>query len=319
MSIKDPAIADGLTIDEDDWKLITTSYSKDLEKIKAKFGVDFKESGITQGKTTVKMFYKRSGGNPSMESHAVRALLRLYQKVAMSPMNAHWVLGDSSKNRSSVDEESEGASAGPFMNGQSRNTEASTVGGATGGKDEEDKCPICLDTFNNKTQLKCKHEFCEECLENSKKSTGAMCPVCKDVFGLIEGDQPDGQMTWDKSHISLPGFPKCGSIRIHYHIPSGIQTERHPKPGNSYTGISRTAYLPDNKEGNEVLLLLKKAFDQRLIFTVGMSRTTGLDNQVTWNDIHHKTSMIGGPQSFGYPDPDYLTRVKEELQAKGIK
>ncbi|XP_059185728.1 uncharacterized protein LOC131968743 [Centropristis striata] len=133
-----------------------------------------------------------------------------------------------------------------------------------------------------------------------------------------EGDQPDGHMTWDNSSYSLPGFSGCGTINITYKISCGVQTSRHPNPGERYYGITRTAYLPDNKEGNEVLKLLKKAFDQRLIFTVGTSRTTGMDNQVTWNDIHHKTSMTGGAQGCGYPDPDYLSTVKEELKAKGI-
>lgn len=47
-----------------------------------------------------------------------------------------------------------------------------------------------------------------------------------------------------------------------------------------------------------MLRLLKKAFDQKLIFTVGTSRTTGAENQVTWNDIHHKTSTVGGPEKY---------------------
>ena len=55
------------------------------------------------------------------------------------------------------------------------------------------------------------------------------------------------------------------------------------------------AYLPDNPHGRHVLSLLRKAFDARLTFTIGMSRTTGRDNCVTWNDIHHKTSRDGGP------------------------
>lgn len=45
--------------------------------------------------------------------------------------------------------------------------------------------------------------------------------------------------------------------------------------GISYSGTSRTAYLPDNQEGREVLILLKLAFDRKLIFTLGTSVTTG--------------------------------------------
>ena len=63
-----------------------------------------------------------------------------------------------------------------------------------------------------------------------------------------------------------------------------------------FTGLSRQGYLPDNSEGRAVLGLLKKAFEHRLIFTVGVSRSSGKDNVVTWNDIHHKTRRDGGPE-----------------------
>lgn len=113
-----------------------------------------------------------------------------------------------------------------------------------------------------------------------------------------------------------------------------------------FHGIQRKAFLPNNQEGKKVLQLLRRAFEQKLIFTVGQSRTTSAENQVTWNDIHHKTSMESGPtrygrsvlgappiyfcascslfpllcaSSFGYPDPDYLRRVRDELKAKGIE
>lgn len=69
----------------------------------------------------------------------------------------------------------------------------------------------------------------------------------------------------------------------------------HPNPGQPYGPAHRVAYLPDNEEGREILQLLKRAFRQKLIFTVGQSRTTGAQNVITWNDIHHKTAMEGGP------------------------
>ncbi|GLD47263.1 E3 ubiquitin-protein ligase DTX3L-like isoform X1 [Lates japonicus] len=262
-----------------------------------------------------------------MESHAVRALLRLCQTITTSPLRFTQYNGasgfSSSLNNLSEDHQSEGASSGPVSNGHSgysaHNTDAAAAGAAAEGDNKDQTCPICLDAFTNKKKLRCKHEFCEECLEQAKKSSGSICPVCKDVFGVIEGDQPDGKMSWTRNSLTLPGFPGCGTIVIDYYIPSGTQTEKHPKPGQYYSGINRRAYLPDNNEGNEVLKLLKKAFDRKLIFTVGTSRTTGIENQVTWNDIHHKTSTSGGPECFGYPDPGYLSRVREELKAKGIK
>jgi deltex-like protein len=65
-----------------------------------------------------------------------------------------------------------------------------------------------------------------------------------------------------------------------------------------------------------ILQLLQKAFQARMTFTIGTSVTTGDQNTVVWNDIHHKTIMHGGP--YGYPDPTYLQRVKEDLAAKGL-
>jgi deltex-like protein len=61
--------------------------------------------------------------------------------------------------------------------------------------------------------------------------------------------------------------------------------------------------------------LLEEAFKHRVTFTIGRSNTTGQDNVVIWNDIHHKTSVTG---QFGYPDDTYFMRVKAELAAKGI-
>ncbi|ROL42413.1 E3 ubiquitin-protein ligase DTX3L [Anabarilius grahami] len=184
---------------------------------------------------------------------------------------------------------------------------------------EEETCAICMDSFTDKKKLKCGHEFCRECIRMSVESLGSICPVCKEVYGTLEGNQPDGTMNVTRSRTSLPGYPHCGTIEITYNIPSGVQTKKHPDPGKPFHGIYRQAYLPDNREGNEVLTLLQRAFQQKLIFTVGKSITTGAENVVTWSDINHKTNRSGGPQSFGYPDPDYLKRVKDELMAKGIE
>ena len=68
-----------------------------------------------------------------------------------------------------------------------------------------------------------------------------------------------------------------------------------------------------------MLKLLDTSFKRKLTFTVGTSVTTGRQNQVVWNGIHHKTSMSGGSACYGYPDKTYMDRVREELAAKGIK
>ncbi|XP_027046292.1 probable E3 ubiquitin-protein ligase DTX3 [Pocillopora damicornis] len=170
----------------------------------------------------------------------------------------------------------------------------------------------------NAKKLKCGHVFCTDCVETALTYDNR-CPVCKEPQGVVKGNQPDGQMHVFHGQQSLPGYRGCRTIIITYVFPSGIQGREHPHPGETYSGTSRTAYLPDNREGKEVLALLRRAFDARLVFTVGTSVTSGWLNQITWNDIHHKTSISGGPQAYGYPDPDYLRRVKEDLAAKGIR
>ena len=66
-----------------------------------------------------------------------------------------------------------------------------------------------------------------------------------------------------------------------------------PLTGKPYHSTSHKAYLPNTREGKEILALLKKAFDAHLIFTVGTSHTTGASNSIVWNDIHHKTATHG--------------------------
>eukprot|EP00118_Oscarella_pearsei_P000386 m.4827 g.4827 ORF g.4827 m.4827 type:complete len:979 (+) comp11353_c0_seq1:174-3110(+) len=186
----------------------------------------------------------------------------------------------------------------------------------------EEECSICLSAIVGNDDVKilsCGHKFCRGCIDQWFKER-PVCPSCGKTFGKITGTQPErGTMKVHKMQSRLPGFPKCGTIVISYYIPSGVQTKKHPNPGTRYDSLSRTAYLPDNAEGQKILSLLRKAFDAKLMFTVGRSHSSGINNQVTWNDIHHKTSIRGGSQNFGYPDAGYLARVKDELKAKGIE
>lgn len=187
---------------------------------------------------------------------------------------------------------------------------------------DDTDCVICMDKIDPKKlkKLDCGHKFCSDCIDHYFANVKKVCPICQRVFSIVDGTQPaNGTMRWKVLNMSLPGFDSVGTIEIVYSIPSGVQTAGHPNPGRPYTGCVRTAYLPDTSEGRRVRDLLKKAFDHKLIFTVGQSRTTGADNCVTWNDIHHKTSISGGPTAFGYPDPNYLSRVIQELAAKGIQ
>jgi deltex-like protein len=161
--------------------------------------------------------------------------------------------------------------------------------------------------------LGCSHKYHKKCLlAMIGEKQWAKCPICSTIFGHMTGEQPEGQMTHhvDKN-LKCNGYPP-GTIVINYRFNNGVRN------GKPYSGTSRTAYLPNNDDGREVFELLREAFNRRLVFTVGRSVTTGLDNQVVWNGIHHKTNTSGGAASFGYPDPGYFTRVKEELAAKGV-
>ncbi|KAF2363639.1 Zinc finger C3HC4 RING-type [Trinorchestia longiramus] len=146
------------------------------------------------------------------------------------------------------------------------------------------------------------------------------CPVCRCFHGTITGTQPKGgRMNHSVEKSSLPGHEDCGTIVITYFIPKGKQGPEHPLPGVPYVLVNfpRKAYLPDSEKGRLVLSLLKKAFARRLIFTVGDSASLGLKNCVTWGQISHKTFRTD--RQFGYPDPNYLDIVLQELAALGVK
>eukprot|EP01122_Echinamoeba_exundans_P006298 TRINITY_DN173_c0_g1_i1.p1 TRINITY_DN173_c0_g1~~TRINITY_DN173_c0_g1_i1.p1 ORF type:complete len:599 (+),score=103.80 TRINITY_DN173_c0_g1_i1:103-1899(+) len=194
--------------------------------------------------------------------------------------------------------------------------------------EEKDNCPVCLCSLKDEgapvVRLgKCTGHFFHRgcvllCYQHSKNQF-VRCPICTTIYGILTGPQPKGTMTHSKNSSSLPGYPKCGTITVNYSFPNGTQGPEHPHPGRPYTGTSRTGYLPDNAEGNEVLRLLKIAFDRKLIFRIGQSVTTGADDQVVWNGVHHKTSTSGGASNYGYPDETYLERVKDELAQKGVE
>ena len=160
-------------------------------------------------------------------------------------------------------------------------------------------CSICLCDFTDKKTLpKCGHSFCAPCIDRAFKDQ-KKCPVCYEVYGPLIGSQPEGSMYVSFSSVTIPGYESCGgSILITYKFHSGVQGENHPNSGKRYSGTTRHGYLPDNREGQKVLKLLKKAFDQKLTFTIGRSSTTGQSDVITWNDIRHKTNITGGPTKY---------------------
>ena len=69
----------------------------------------------------------------------------------------------------------------------------------------------------------------------------------------------------------------------------------------------------------QVLKLLKEAWRRRLIFTIGTSTTTGEQDTVVWNEIHHKTEAFSNHMGHGFPDPNYLDNVLAELATQGVQ
>jgi len=84
---------------------------------------------------------------------------------------------------------------------------------AFGGAGSEAECPICLDTVTNARTLKCKHVFCKDCVETALKHDNR-CPVCKEVQGVMRGNQPAGQMQFHRGLQRLPGYNGNITLKI---------------------------------------------------------------------------------------------------------
>ncbi|XP_062514273.1 protein mono-ADP-ribosyltransferase PARP9-like [Corticium candelabrum] len=98
-----------------------------------------------------------------------------------------------------------------------------------------------------------KREQCSICFNRDLK-VKATCPICSRPFGKVEGNQPKGgRMNSTVTKTSLPGY----------------EGHEPPNPGQRFYGTLQRAYLPYNREGKDLLGLLRKAFDARLVFTYG--------------------------------------------------
>ena len=178
-------------------------------------------------------------------------------------------------------------------------------------------CMISLRSTGHVMSLKiCNHFFHKSCIEESLKKK-PQCPICRKALSEPQGKSPSGSMTVSSTSSQCSGY-HIGSIVIDYHMLNGTQKSYHDNPGFTHGSKQERAYLPDNKDGQELLKRLKYAFMRGLTFTVGTSVTTGIANQCTWSSIHHKTSQSGGVSSHGFPDPLYFINCNEELDGLGV-
>ena len=59
--------------------------------------------------------------------------------------------------------------------------------------------------MTNPRALKCKHVFCSKCLKTAL-DTSNKCPVCQEPQGVLQGNQPPGEMTERFERYSVPGY-----------------------------------------------------------------------------------------------------------------
>ncbi|CAK6961217.1 uncharacterized protein si:busm1-163l24.3 isoform X1 [Scomber scombrus] len=172
--------------------------------------------------------------------------------------------------------------------------------------------PICVcgERGVSMTRTDCGATMCFKCLD----TVHIHCRVCDGQELTPRGIQ--GEMSYSKLNIIVPGHNKAFAIKITYCIPDGIQGEGDPSPGKPFYGGVYEAYLPDFEKTRKLLPRLKKAFRQGLTFTVVGKET---EARVTWDCIPHKTSLQGGKSGNGYPDSSYLNRLSEVLASHGIK
>ena len=167
-----------------------------------------------------------------------------------------------------------------------------------------------------------EHFFHAECIAQWL-APQRQCPLCKVRYGVEIGNQPDGIMTVrmvKDSDVASKGTENRGkgTIEIVHKFPAGVQKHGHQNPGQRYGQRTEFIYLPKTKAGMEILGLIHVGWKRKVLYTVGRSVTKELDNQIIWNGVHFKTSKYGGLENYGWPDPTYYARAKDEFKQKGI-
>ncbi|KAM4031632.1 E3 ubiquitin-protein ligase DTX4-like isoform 1-T2 [Anomaloglossus baeobatrachus] len=167
---------------------------------------------------------------------------------------------------------------------------------------------------------RCSHSYHVRCLGPLYKNGTLRCPTCQTLYGMKIGSQPPGKMTFHVIPHSLPGYPDCEAIHIIYYIASGVQGPSQPHPGTKFTAADFPlhCYLPNTKKGREVLLLLIKAWESRLLFPLLPSRVPGVPDSVSISRIPLKTEFGSNVTGKGFPDSLYLDRVLIQLQDWGV-
>lgn len=142
----------------------------------------------------------------------------------------------------------------------------------------EEGCGICQEKLDiNVVAInKCKHQFHMSCIYGwfQKERT---CPYCKDQLVCHVGNQPNIPGSFFRvleSKRILAGYADTNSLVVRMFIPSGIQPSDGVLPGKVFNGISEQYFFPNTSMFSDIISMLKKAWDQRLIYTYN---TNGVD------------------------------------------
>ena len=190
--------------------------------------------------------------------------------------------------------------------------------------DPQEKCifdfqPIGDGVKIGVVKLPCGHVFKKKALKRWLDNK-ARCPLCSHHFNNVNGAQPSGSMSIKLlQNLHCSGSPGQGTYEITYVFNNSIQGSRMKNPGKNYRGTTRRCYYPNTREGITMVELLKKAFMKGVLFVVGQSVSSGMDNCVIWGGIHQKTQTSGGPQNHGWPDPNRLQIMTDECKQNGVE
>ncbi|KAM6238728.1 uncharacterized protein LJ264_012831 [Porphyrio hochstetteri] len=159
-------------------------------------------------------------------------------------------------------------------------------------------------------QAPCGHALCRTCFAADSSQ-----PACCSSSSAPLSRRVPGMFKISSLSQSLPGYYGALTLQVAYSIPDGVQGVGDPRPGQPYKGGDFCAFLPDNKDGQNIAVLLKKAFDRGLTFQI---KSCDGEERVTWGLIPHRTSCHGGRSRNGYPDSQYLREVAAVLKKLDI-
>ncbi|KAM6334026.1 uncharacterized protein FN964_013996 [Alca torda] len=181
--------------------------------------------------------------------------------------------------------------------------------GQESGKTPPGRCDACQGSGVT-CQAPCGHALCRTCFAEDSTQ-----PACCSSASVAPSRKVSGTFKISFLSQSLPGYYRDPTLQVAYTIPDGVQGVGDPRPGQPYKGGNFCAFLPDNREGQKMAVLLKKAFEQGLTFHI---KSFNGEERVTWGLIPHKTSWDGGKARNGYPDAQYLREVCTVLKKLGI-